>query len=181
MQEIWKDIKNYEGKYQVSNFGNVKSLERYDRCNRHINEKILVPRKHTGGYLRVQLSRKDFYIHRLVAETFIPNPENKLQVNHIDGDKTNNRSNNLEWCTALENNLHAITTGLSKKDRDFMIKIANSENHKKAMIKRRKLTNKQILEIRKSKLTENELSKIYKVSRGHINSIKNYRAYKDVK
>ena len=78
MEEIWKDVQGYEGYYQVSNLGRVKSLERKSKLNRKIKERILAPREHTGGYLRVQLSRKDFYIHRLVAETFIPNPENKL-------------------------------------------------------------------------------------------------------
>ena len=72
MKEIWKTIQGYENKYEVSNLGRVKSLERIDRYNRKIEEKILAPRKHTGGYLRVQLSRKDFYIHRLVAQAFIP-------------------------------------------------------------------------------------------------------------
>lgn len=180
MKEIWKAIKDYEGKYEVSNLGRVKSLERTSRFNRKIKEKILAPREHTGGYLRVQLSRKDFYIHRLVAETFIPNPENKSQVNHIDGNKRNNRVDNLEWNTPLENNLHAIRTGLNKKDRDFMIKIANCENHKKAMIRKRKLTDEQILEIRNSKESEYKLAETYNVCRSHIHNIKVFKIYKDV-
>ena len=65
MKEIWKAIKDYEGKYEVSNLGRVKSLERTSRLNRKIKERILAPREHTGGYLRVQLSRKDFYIQCL--------------------------------------------------------------------------------------------------------------------
>lgn len=180
MKEIWKAIKDYEGKYEVSNLGRVKSLERTSRLNRKIKERILAPREHTGGYLRVQLSRKDFYIHRLVAETFIPNPENKSQVNHIDGNKRNNRVDNLEWNTPLENNLHAIRTGLNKKDRDFMIKIANCENHKKAMIRKRKLTDEQILEIRNSKESEYKLAEAYNVCRSHIHNIKVFKIYKDV-
>lgn len=180
MKEIWKTIQGYENKYEVSNLGRVKSLERIDRYNRKIEEKILAPRKHTGGYLRVQLSRKDFYIHRLVAETFIPNPENKTQVNHIDGNKHNNRVENLEWCTPLENNLHAVKTGLNKKDRNFMIKIANCENHKKAMARKRKLTNEQILEIRKSKESEYKIAEKYNVCRSHIHNIKVRKIYKDV-
>ena len=180
MKEIWKAIKDYEGKYEVSNLGRVKSLERTSRLNKKIKEKILAPREHTGGYLRVQLSRKDFYIHRLVAETFIPNPENKSQVNHIDGNKRNNRVDNLEWNTPLENNLHAIRTGLNKKDREFMIKIANCENHKKAMIRKRKLNDKQILEIRNSKESEYKLAETYNVCRSHIHNIKVFKIYKDV-
>ena len=180
MKEIWKAIKDYEGKYEVSNLGRVKSLERTSRLNRKIKERILAPREYTGGYLRVQLSRKDFYIHRLVAETFIPNPENKSQVNHIDGNKRNNRVDNLEWNTPLENNLHAIRTGLNKKDREFMIKIANFENHKKAIAKRRKFTKEQIIEIRKSQEPDTILAKRYNTSRGQIYSIKHYRTYKEV-
>lgn len=180
MKEIWKAIKDYEGKYEVSNLGRVKSLERKSRLNRKIKERILAPREHTGGYLRVQLSRKDFYIHRLVAETFIPNPENKSQVNHIDGNKRNNRVDNLEWNTPLENNLHAIRTGLNKKDREFMIKMANCENHKKAMKKRRKLTNQQILQIRNSKESEYKLAEKYNVCRSHIHNIRVFKIYKDV-
>lgn len=180
MKEIWKTIQGYENRYEVSNLGRVKSLERIDRYNRKIEEKILAPRKHTGGYLRVQLSKKDFYIHRLVAEAFIPNPENKSQVNHIDGNKRNNRVDNLEWNTPLENNLHAIRTGLSKKDRDFMIKMANCENHKKAIAKRREFTKEQIIEIRKSQETDTILAKRYNISRGQIYSIKHYRTYKEV-
>ena len=180
MKEIWKAIKDYEGKYEVSNLGRVKSLERTSRLNRKIKERILAPREHTGGYLRVQLSRKDFYIHRLVAEAFIPNPENKSQVNHIDGNKRNNHVDNLEWNTPLENNLHAIRTGLNKKDREFMIKIANCENHKKAIAKRRKFTKEQIIEIRKSQETDTILAKRYNTSRGQIYSIKHYRTYKEV-
>lgn len=180
MKEIWKDIKGYEGKYQVSNLGNVKSLERFDKYNRYVKEKILIPRKHTGGYLRVGLSRKDFYIHRLVAEAFIPNLKNKKYINHIDGDKTNNNINNLEWCTANENMQHAYYI-LKYADSDFMSKIANCKNHEIAMIRKRKLTNKQILEIRKSKMPENKLAIIYNVSRSYINSIKNFKVCKDVK
>lgn len=116
--EEWKDIENYPN-YQVSNFGNVKSKERYTKQRNGINlrkEKILKQQKDHKGYLYVRLYNeygwKYFKIHILVAKTFIPNLDKKPQVNHIDGNKKNNHYSNLEWCTDLENKHHAIENGL---------------------------------------------------------------------
>ena len=111
MKEFWKDIENFEGKYQVSNKGRIKSLARYVLCS---NGKILPVKEHilkskvtTSGYLMVVLcksnKRKFALIHRLVAQAFIPNPDNLPEVNHIDEDKTNNKVDNLEWCTSKYN------------------------------------------------------------------------------
>ncbi len=111
--EIWKDIEGYEGLYQVSNMGRVKSLERTQPYNRNKNKyykkiasKILKQEPRPNGYLKVSLSKdkkqKDVSIHRLVAEMFIPNSENKPTVDHIDTIKTNNRVENLRWATQKE-------------------------------------------------------------------------------
>lgn len=121
MKEIWKDIKNYEGLYQVSNFGEIKSLERkVKNRNGYVMKKgkILKPSIVANGYLMVNLSkenkRKHFYVHKIVADTFINN-ENKLSViNHINGNKTNNRVDNLERCTYSHNLKEAFRIGLKK-------------------------------------------------------------------
>ena len=110
MNEIWRKIEGFEN-YEVSNLGNVRSLK-----NKKV--KILKLIKRETGYIFINLykNKKIHHksVHRLVASTFIPNPQNKSQVNHIDGDKTNNKVENLEWCTAKENSQHAWNTGLSK-------------------------------------------------------------------
>lgn len=105
MVEIWKDIVGYEGLYQVSNLGRVKSLGNGKTHNS--KERILKARKETNGYLRITLTKdgkqKKYTIHRLVATAFIPNPDNLPIVNHKDEDKLNNRIENLEWCDAKYN------------------------------------------------------------------------------
>lgn len=111
MTEIWKDIEGYEGSYQVSNLGRVRTLDRIvtDKLGRARTFKGCVKRfyKKPNGYYSVNLSKdgedESRYVHRLVAETFIPNPYNLPQVNHKDEDKTNNRAENLEWCTSIYN------------------------------------------------------------------------------
>lgn len=109
MNEIWKDVKGYEGLYQVSNLGRVKSF---------YTNRILKPGTDKDGYLRVDLCKdkkpKHFHIHRLVAETFLPNPENKPCVNHKLGKKQDNRATELEWCTYSENEIHSFNV-LGKK------------------------------------------------------------------
>lgn len=121
VQEIFVPIKGYEGLYEVSNHGNVKTLAKVmDMPLGHgvkvFPEKIMSKVKTKTGYERVKLSnngsKKLVSVHRLVAMAFLPNPENKATVNHKDGNKSNNHVDNLEWATTQENEKHAVDNGL---------------------------------------------------------------------
>lgn len=110
MEEIWKDIPNYEGLYQVSNYGNIKSIARQGT-----KEHIMIKSKNHQGYLQIKLTKhsisKTKKVHRLVAEAFIPNPYNLPQVDHIDDNKENNCVSNLQWITNEDNMAKAWKTG----------------------------------------------------------------------
>lgn len=120
--EIWKDVKGYEGIYEVSNLGNIKSLRRllphFCGGNRVKSEIILKIKIGKLGYCSLSLSKnnkyKSYLVHRLVCIAFIPNPENKPQVNHIDGNKSNNNAFNLEWVSSKENYHHSVNIGIRK-------------------------------------------------------------------
>lgn len=125
-KEIWKDVPGYEGKYQVSNLGRVRSLDRYiqklNRCGNYVNHfqagRILSSQKVNSGYLVVHLyletKRTIKLVHRLVAFAFVPGYSGEKEVNHKNGDKTYNYNFNLEWLTRLDNVTHARKTGLAK-------------------------------------------------------------------
>ena len=108
--EVFKDIEGYEGLYRISNLGNVYSIR---------NNRMIKGRFNTYKYVVVTLSKKgitkEFLVHRLVAQAFMPNPENKPTVNHIDGDKSNNNIKNLEWATYSEQSKHLYKIGLKSK------------------------------------------------------------------
>lgn len=109
MEELWDYVPRFNKMVKVSTLGRVKSFYRYS--NGKIIQCLDID---CFGYMRVRIKGKHYKIHRLVAETFIPNPENKREVNHKDGNKLNNRADNLEWATRSENQKHAYKLGLQK-------------------------------------------------------------------
>lgn len=170
--EVWKDIKNYEGSYQVSDLGRVKSLARIveSRKGVFVNKKelILKTAKNRKGYLCVKLCKvvdnfsvsKKGIIHRLVANEFLENPFNKPQVNHKNGIKYDNRVDNLEWATGSENVIHSLSNKLKVPQK-------GSEHGMS------KLTEKEVLEIRAIGRTKTlkEVGKIYNVDLSLISLI----------
>jgi hypothetical protein len=173
-EEIWKDVPGYEKYYQVSNLGNVKSYDRFCEGRNGSGKqtgRVLKHQKSYKGYLRVGLvvDKKTFNtgIHRLVALAFIPNPENKPQVNHKNGIKTDNTVENLEWCTNKENQIHAVKNNLHKPN--------YGEKHHMS-----KLTNKQVLEIRnlhKKGVKNVELAKKYNITQTAMSNILRKKTY----
>lgn len=169
-KEKWKDIKEYEGLYQISNLGRVKSLSRLQitgTSSYWSKERILKPRLLKGGYLEVSLCKNSklyyFRIHRLVAIHFIDNTEQKPQVNHLDGCKINNIVTNLEWCTRSENIIHACKTGLMKPS------APRGENNSMS-----KLTDKQVAEIRRLKnknIIQRDIGKLFNITQGQVSKI----------
>lgn len=108
--EVWRDVAGFEGRYQISDLGRVKSLN-YRKSSQ---ARIMKPHRYKAGYEAVRLNGRWKKVHRLVAEAFVENPGNKREVNHINGDTCDNRATNLEWCTSSENSQHAWDTGLQK-------------------------------------------------------------------
>lgn len=146
-KEVWKDIEGYEGLYQVSNLGRIKSLKR-NTNNQCCKEDIILKLKlHKNGYYCVVLynngKSKEILVHRLVAQTFLTNTNNLLCVNHINGNKQDNRVENLEWCSFSHNTKEAFRLGLMKpniealkKGRDKLaIKVLQIDKHTNEVIR----------------------------------------------
>lgn len=165
--EKWKSVAGYEGIYEVSDIGRLKSLSRKIKCRNGmittVNEKIMKQRVDHEGYFTICLykNKKGFHtkVSRIVAIAFIDNPESKPQVNHIDGNKSNNVADNLEWTTASENMKHAYRTGL---------KDTHGERHPS-----NKLTEIDVVKIKRlsSTTTGASLARIYNVSDATISNI----------
>lgn len=177
LQEIWKAVNGYEGLYEVSNKGRVKTLKKpciLKKRQFFFPEKVMKQHPNKWGYPMVSMSKDGiaggFSVHRLVAIAFIDNPENKPQVNHIDGNKLNNYVSNLEWATRKENMRHSWDIGLRTA-----YKRPQGEGSTRA-----KLTNDQAREIRASDLSHRKLAKVYGVNHSTIADIKKGIRYKEI-
>lgn len=166
----WQPVRGYEGLYEVSNYGQIRGIDRIETLKdgrkrfRHGKQLATMTKRH--GYQAVNLyshgAMKTVLVHRLVAQVFVPNPDGKPEVNHINGDKSDNRASNLEWVTSAENIRHAYEIGLKKADHHG------------------RLSNQQIRDIRASHEKQKEIAKRHRISRTLVGLIKQRKIYKEV-
>ena len=179
LEEEWRDVVGFEGVYQVSSLGRVRSLPRIDARGLRLKGKVLSTDKPGKvGYPIVNLhdgkqhQRLAVPVHRLVAEAFLPNPKNLPQVNHIDGNKMNNQVTNLEWVSCRDNICHALKTGLMK---NHLYSRAGEAN------KATKITDAQVAEIRRLREEEgktcNQLARLFDISKNTAWKIMTYRSH----
>ncbi len=176
-KEIWENILNYEGFYQISNLGNVRSLDRFITINNKLSfkkGKIMVVSENNKEYKQISLSKnnklKTFKIHRLIALAFIPNPNNYPYVNHIDGNKKNNNIINLEWCTAQMNIKHAYDMGLMNAPK--------GKNSGASKLKDEDILN--IFILNKEGLGHRKIAKIYNISRVAIKIVLQRKSWRHI-
>lgn len=167
VDEIWKVIPGFDGLYEASNLGRIRSKARIRRSGVPLRGRVLKPTVSRGGYLQVALTnmdgiRKDMKVHRLVAMAFLSNPENKEQVNHKNGVRNDNRLENLEWCTCSENHRHAF---------DVLGKVASKPMLNKPATTR-KLTREQVEAIKSDTRAQTAIARDYGVSQQTISNIK---------
>ncbi len=176
--ERWVDIAGYEGFYQISDLGNIKSLGRMSPHNlggeRFLPERILKVNPDADGYVRSVLwhpkkKPKGFAVHRLVCQAFLPNPENKKHVNHKNMIRHDNSLDNLEWCTASENNIHAFKNGR---------KAISGEGRHTSKLNNEDVFN--ILNLGKNGFPIRKLAKMFNVSTGPINAILHFKTWKSL-
>jgi len=179
MEEEWRELKGNRETYLISNLGNVKTKERIGARGYRVCSHEFAKSHNSSGYLRVTLTidgkHKSYLIHRLVAKLFIPNPENKEYVNHKDGNKENNRADNLEWVTRSENERHAWRIGLKSAE------TSGTKGERHGM---HKLTQNQVDYIRSvhkrfdKKYGSKPLAERFDVTPQTITDIVNFRSWK---
>lgn len=181
MEEIWKDVTGFEGLYQVSTYGNVRSCDRIvfpcgNNLSMKLKGRLLAPGENKKGYYHVNLSKngktKCFRIHRLVAEHFIENKNILPEVNHIDEIKSHNNYKNLEWSSHINNIRHGTGINRSAKSR------IGTQNTFGERTGSSKLKEYQVIEILNSKKLLTELSEIYGVGISCLSNIKNKKSWK---
>jgi predicted XRE-type DNA-binding protein len=176
MEEIWKDVPNYEGLYKASTLGQIASYDRIRRHGRFIAGRIMNPTISTRGYFDISLydssgKEKRISVARLIAITFISNPDKKLTINHKNGIKTDNRVENLEWMSYSENVKHAYDNGLA-------LPVRGEQNGQT------KLTTEKVLQIKEllkaGNLSQYKIAAMFEVGRGAIQDIKRGKNWKHI-
>ena len=177
MKEVWKDIEGYVGYYQISNFGNVKSLERKVNRNgvvQNRKERIMSKRPNSDGYYIAKLNlnkvSKSIPIHRLVAQAFVPNPSNLPEVNHKDFNRQNNSADNLEWCTHDDNVKYSAKLGRYPKR--YGSQNPNYGNH---ILHQRYISDSELCKLQSRKKDKNGMAKKIEMMDSNKNHYKSFK------